>query len=102
MALRCVCSLCLFETVIAEHSHGCVFFYWGPVAQHIILVWVVCLALRINTNVSRFARHVEAIKPGGDAESPNGPLQCDVIPLDGANIPVPTAFNCIETAIGQS
>ena len=26
----------------------------------------------------------------------------DVIPLDGANIPVPTAFNCIETAIGKS
>ena len=26
----------------------------------------------------------------------------DVMPLDGANIPVSTAFNCIETAIGQS
>ena len=26
----------------------------------------------------------------------------DFIPLDGAIIPVPTAFNCIETAIGKS
>ena len=34
--------------------------------------------------------------------SPHRPLKCDVIPLDGANIPVPTAFNCIETAIGKS
>ena len=32
----------------------------------------------------------------------NRPLQCDVIPLDGAIIPVPTVFSCIETAMGNS
>ena len=30
------------------------------------------------------------------------PSSCDVIPLDGAISRVPTAFNCIATAIGKS